>query len=86
MEATCDECGAAFGARAGQRFCARRCRNAFHNRRNAGARRDRGPRAPRVAKPRVGTQLWLTDPTQRVCKAEGCMFDAGTCEHGRTKN
>ncbi len=94
---TCTECGTEFEARRPhQRFCARPCRNAYWNARYADAPRaprpDRQPsRRPRNAsassrRPHIGTQAWITDPTVRVCKVEGCYFDAGTCQHGARKN
>lgn len=43
-----------------------------------------GARARRARASSVGTRNWLTDPTLRVCKVDGCHFDAGTCGHRKT--
>jgi hypothetical protein len=62
--------------------------------------KDAAPHAPRASttprqpsrrpstvlpRPAIGTQAWLTDPTVRVCKADGCLFDSGTCRHARKR-
>jgi hypothetical protein len=97
---TCEQCRADYEqVRSHQRFCSRPCRNAYWNARQPTTTRARRaphadtgtePRPRRSSgvrrRPRIGTQTWLTDPTVRVCKVEGCHFDAGTCRHGRAKN
>jgi hypothetical protein len=73
VEVRCEKCAAEFVVRRpGQRFCARRCRLAFHNAERTGRRRAK-------ARPGVGTKNWLTDPSLPVCPVEGCLWDAPTC-------
>jgi hypothetical protein len=47
----CEQCGATFEGREGQRFCARPCRNAFHNARLREAGVPRVPRKPGKRRP-----------------------------------
>ncbi len=80
---TCEQCGTTFDGRAGQRFCARPCRNTYWNAHYQATRQPR-QRAERPARQRArpaGSQTWLTDPTVRVCPVDGCHFDHGSCEH-----
>lgn len=90
----CEECGAPFAGRAGQRFCSRPCRNRFHNARRpseAGAPRRRRPRAGtppprrRATPAPVGTRRWMHDPSVPCCPVDGCFLDYPCARHGRRK-
>lgn len=45
----------------------------------AGARPSRQAKPAEAKSAPVGTQLWLTDPSVKCCKAESCFWDAVTC-------
>jgi hypothetical protein len=79
-EDTCPRCGAPLRRQTDRRKAcgySLRCSVGGHP-------RSTSPRTPVVPRrPRIGTKSWLTDPTVRVCKADGCLYDAGTCRHAR---